>query len=138
METQAVEISLSRLYHRDLASRRAVLINNSDLIFFQILQITISSEVTSPLIAKKALNLTKERNEGVKDCFPAMPGPHRIWQPGLGWRQNPCTKASAFLAGSGKFPFPKCWTNSKAFASRVDLVISEEEEDGLCPEMNQP
>lgn len=67
-----------------------------------------------------------------------MPGPHGTWQPGRGWRQNPCTKASAFLGGSDELPFPKCWTNSKTFASRVDLAISEEEEDGLCPEMNQP
>lgn len=67
MEMQAVEISLSRLYHRDLASGRTVLINNSDLIFFQILQIAVSSEVTSPLIAKKVLNITKERNDGVND-----------------------------------------------------------------------
>lgn len=77
VDMQAVELSLSR-HHWDLHGR-AVPINNNDLIFFsQILQIAVSSDLTSSLIAKKALNTTKERQEGASvrmNSFPAMPAP---------------------------------------------------------------
>lgn len=137
METQAVEVSLSRLYHRDLAGGKAVLINNSDLIFFQILQIAVSSELTSSLIAKKALKITKERNEGVEDELLSS----NAWSStGLGRLSGardgiPAPSHLPSLEGHSSLPFAKCWTNSKIFTSLVDLVISLGE-DGLCPELN--
>lgn len=76
----------------------AVLINNSDLIFQTLRDYSIFRG-NFPLIAKKALNITKERNEGVKgEPLPATPGSHRTcatW-PGLE-AESLQFKASAFL-----------------------------------------
>lgn len=90
---------------------RAIPINNSDLVFFQILQIAVSSELTSSLIAKKTL--TKERNEG-EECKLLYRNAMRVWAPPqdqAGWvggRQSQghiiCFPQRAMLPNGGNIP----------------------------------
>lgn len=71
---------------------RAIPIRNSDLVFFQILQIAVSSELTSSLIAKKTLNDKREKwgrgaSAALWQCHMDMgssTGPNRLG----GWKQS--------------------------------------------------